>query len=352
MSSSPTARVAAEAEDAAPRDRHRADWLYGARWGLCFHYLADAAGQRSAAAMTPEAWNRRVDAFDADRFAETVAGLGARYVLFTIGQNSGYYCSPNAAYERRVGRSPAESRLSRRDLMSDLADTLTRVGVRLCAYLPSHAPANDRAAIERLRCTPAWDARRWSFRDDSYTIAEGVDKSLTDFQRAWETIVREWSDRWGPRIHAWWIDGCTYPDRMYRGEAAPNFYSFADALRSGNPDALVAFNGGTRIPPASMTDAEDYTAGEANHLLVAEHGWRPRRWVDGKQLHVLTYLAEAWGRGRPRFDADLAASWTRHVNGLGGAVTWDVPIAGDGSIPEDHATLLKAITERIDHARL
>ncbi len=37
---------------------------------------------------------------------------GAKYLLFTIGQNSGHYCTPNAAYDRIAGITP--SKCSRR----------------------------------------------------------------------------------------------------------------------------------------------------------------------------------------------------------------------------------------------
>ncbi|MGC8977662.1 MAG: hypothetical protein ACP5OB_08625, partial [Candidatus Ratteibacteria bacterium] len=36
------------------------------------------------------------------------------WLIFTIGQNSGFYCSPNKTYDEIVGRK--ESRLSKRDL--------------------------------------------------------------------------------------------------------------------------------------------------------------------------------------------------------------------------------------------
>ena len=47
-----------------------------------------------------------VDGFDVERLAEQLESVGARYYLITIGQNSGYYLSPNATYDRFVGRAP------------------------------------------------------------------------------------------------------------------------------------------------------------------------------------------------------------------------------------------------------
>jgi hypothetical protein len=66
----------------------------------------------------------------------------------TIGQNSGHYCSPNATYDRIVGITP--SKCSRRDLIADLAKTLSARNIRLMVYLPSGAPGADPVARQKL----------------------------------------------------------------------------------------------------------------------------------------------------------------------------------------------------------
>ena len=71
---------------------------------------------------------------------------------------------------------------------------------------------------------------------------------LVEFQRRWESIIREWSLRWGQDVSGWWIDGCYFPDQMYRFDDEPNFASFAAALKAGNPQAIVAFNPGVKVP--------------------------------------------------------------------------------------------------------
>lgn len=47
-----------------------------------------------------ETWNRQVDALDVEGLANQLASTGAKYLLFTIGQNSGHYCAPNAVHWR------------------------------------------------------------------------------------------------------------------------------------------------------------------------------------------------------------------------------------------------------------
>lgn len=79
------------------------DWFHKARWGVMTHYLGAPPSSKGEAELTAEMWNNQVDAFDAEGLADQLASTGAKYLLFTIGQNSGHYCSPNATYDKIVG---------------------------------------------------------------------------------------------------------------------------------------------------------------------------------------------------------------------------------------------------------
>jgi hypothetical protein len=322
------------------------------RWGIFVHYLADAASNTTAVDLPAEAWYRRVDGFDVERFADRAAAAGASWVGFTLGQNSGFFCSPNPVYDGFVGRTP--SRLSRRDLLGDLAAALARRGLRTMAYLPSHAPALDLQAVHALRCTPPWDCSAWSLGPAVLEPAAraACDDRVSEFQRRWEAVVAHWSQRWGGLVSAWWFDGCYHAERMYRHADAPNFASFAAAARAGNPQALVAMNPGVVLPvrPQAGSD-EDYTAGElSDHLPVPQQG----RWpgtpdgatIDGRQVHYFTYMGPWWGAGQaPRLPDGMAAGWTALATASGAGVTWDIPVAHDGAIPEAILWQLDAIRD-------
>ena len=88
----------------------KADWLHEARWGVMTHYLGAPPSSAGGAELTDEAWNEQVDAVDVGRLADQIASTGARYLLFTLGQNSGHYCAPNATYDKIVGIAPASAR--------------------------------------------------------------------------------------------------------------------------------------------------------------------------------------------------------------------------------------------------
>lgn len=314
--------------------RDRTGWFADCGWGVLCHWLAPDPD------LPAEIWNEWVDDFDVEGLADQLAGVGAPYLFITIGQNSGHYIAPNEAYDRHVGIRP--SKCSRRDLVTDLHGALGARGIELLVYLPGGAPAGDPVACERL----GWE---WGYEGE-WPDAWGTPRTgrrLAEFQSKWEQIVREWSRRWGRRVRGWWIDGCYFADEMYRHQDPPNFASFAAALRSGNPDALVAFNPGVRTPVICHSRHEDYTAGEVARALPE----CPGPWVerDGycARYHVLSYLGESWCKGSPRFPTELVVGYTRHITQKGGVITWDAPIQRSGLMPDVYVEQLRAIGRRM-----
>lgn len=311
---------------------HRTGWFHQAKWGVFTHYMADTVLKSEP--LSIESWNRAVDSFDVTAMAERLVEMGAGYYVITLGQNSGYYCSPNTTYDKFVGISP--SKCSRRDLVADLAAALAPKGIPLIVYLPAGAPDRDQEAMKALEWQPG-KYPHWSHPGGG---PDGGDPRLESFQRKWEAVISEWSTRWGDKVAGWWFDGCYYPDAMYRHAAPPNFESFAAAARAGNPNSLVAFNPGVIVPIMTMTPFEDYTAGEINEPDKVEC---PGRWLKHAQSHMLSYLGPSWAQSPPRFSAEQAVAFTRNFTDKGGVVTWDVPIASDGTIPEPFVEQLRKV---------
>jgi hypothetical protein len=316
--------------------RSNTDWFRDARWGVFFHFLGGAAST-SQHELPLATWNGRVDRFDVEGLSRQLAEIGAGYLCLTIGQNSGHYCAPNETYRGFVGDDLYAC--SHRDLISDLADALAPRGVRLLVYLPAGAPAAVPEICEKL----GWE---WGF-EGGWPHSWGTQrtgKRLAEFQVKWEAVIREWSLRWGKQVSGWWIDGCYFADEMYRHADPPNFASFAAALKAGNPDSLVAFNPGVLVPVISLTEHEDYTAGEIANALPAGDASAPlTRFVNDAQYHILSYLGGAWGAGEPRFPDALAAAYTRYINSREGVVTWDVPPGGTGLVPPAFMRQLAAL---------
>ena len=309
---------------AAVSAQNRAAWMQKAKWGVMSHYLADWQSRTHHLEMNPAQWNKLIDAFDAEKLATQLQSAGVSYFQITIGQNSGYYLAPNAAYDKITSANP--SKCSRRDLVADLYAALHPRGIKLLVYLPSGGPAGDHGASAALQ-----------WRNGPYPNKE--------FQLKWEQVIREWSMRWGKKVEGWWFDGCYFPNSMYRSPEAPNFASFAAAAREGNADSAIAFNPGVVYRILSMTPYEDFTAGEIDKpdLVSVRRSTEGR--MDGVQIQMLSFLGETWGMGEPRFTAEEAVKHTKKMIELRGAVTWDVPLALDGTISAAFLERLHAIAK-------
>jgi alpha-L-fucosidase len=263
------------------------DWLHEAKFGVFMHFLpADPAGLAL------------VEQFDAQALAEQLAKAGAGYFVITLGQNSGFFISPNRTYERYTGYSPGE-RCAKRDLPVDLFKALRPKGMRLMLYLPCQAP-NEDARAQR-----------------AFGLPEGKRDQPLDlvFAAKWAEVIREWSERYGDKVAGWWFDGAY--GHIQFNEAIAAVYT--RAAKSGNPRAIVTFNPGVNV--VHYTQAEDYTAGELNEPFAS---LPTSRWLDGSQWHALTFLGSNWGRRDIRYTDQQWTQWLRAVIDRGGVVTLDM----------------------------
>ncbi|MBF0245428.1 MAG: hypothetical protein HQL31_09190 [Planctomycetes bacterium] len=322
---------------------HITDWFMQAGWGVNIAFMAIEGESAGGAEIPAQEWNRQVDSFDCEGLAAQLATLGVAYCFLTLGQNSGHFCSPNATYDGIVGISP--SKCSRRDLPADLAAALAPHGIRLMVYLPSGAPAADKLACEKLE----WE---WGYSGGwpggwCDNLRTGV--RLEAFQVKWESVIREWAERWGRDVWGWWIDGCYFADEMYRNPVAPNFQSFSEAMKAGNPESLVAFNPGPAYPNKAHCKYEDYTAGEGSKyaFVLCQERWIVRE-GHAVQWHTYTWIGPDWGRGEvPRISSELLIGYTEQVTRNQGVITWDVPFDERGLIREPYLGMLGALSAAV-----
>ena len=327
--------------------RANTDWFRDCRWGVFTHYLTKPE-------TTADEWNRQVDAFDVKALANQLASVGAPYYFITLGQGSGHYCSPNETYDRIVGITP--SKCSKRDLVSDLFEALKPHGIRLMVYVPAEGSWGDHQARKGLKMTAHWsDDPKFDWQPGPHWAKY----RLPEFQRLWETVCRDWSLRFGKKIGGWWVDGAYAREQRYPDNEPPNLQTYAKALKAGNPDAIVAFNPGVKVPVICHSAYEDYTAGELSGDLPvggwglgdnpAFCGFGPiRRWVDGAQYHVLNFLGPFWCQSPPRFATELVVGYTKYVGDHEGVVTWDVPIDTKGVIPAPFIEQLRAVKKAME----
>jgi len=308
-------------------EQNRSGWMQG-KWGVMTHYLAEWQSREHNIRMSPEQWNKMVDNFDVEGLADQIKSTGASYHFLTVAQNSSYFISPNAAWEKYF--SNGTNKASHRDLILDMARALNKRGIKLIVY---------------STCAGPRDARQ-------YPMATPTTRDHRNKQHMlnWEKVIREWSLRWGTNVSGWWFDGCYTPNQLYDFPDPPNFQSFAAAARAGNPNAVIAFNRGVMDRVISITPFEDYSAGEINDVQTSRI-WRatPDGLVDGARIHKLSFLGRTWGMGEPRYTNldDVVIPWTRKIVDAGGAMTWDVPIQPNGLISEPYMKQLRAIGEAL-----
>ena len=167
-----------------------------------------------------------------------------------------------------------------------------------------------------------------------------------------EFIVRYYAKKYGDKIDGWWFDGAN--ELTFR--SGPNEVQlWKDAVRSGNPDAICAFNQGTN-PNFRCLDECDYFGGhptirtiapfwsvEYNYHMVYDIEDSP--WMDtigtpvvhtedGALGHVFMGMQPNWTSGDLEFPEGQAIDWTRRVVAAGGMYSWAIPRVRDGNMSE------------------
>jgi hypothetical protein len=281
---------------------HRADWLYQAKWGVMFHYVYSIRMDNPS----HEKWDQRIKAFDVNGLADQLASVGAGYFLLSLAQGPPPN-SPNSVYDKYAANMP-KPRSMTRDLIADASAALARKGISLMVYSPGGAPG---VVAPEGKFFPDW----------------------------WPDALREYSRRWGKGVRGWWFDGFSKPEERNR--------ILSEAVRSGNPDALCAFNRPHGFRRNSIY--EDYTSGDTPHVPDSEC---KGRFVDNCQWHMLSFLAFLWGHcvrktDVPRYPTEFVAETTRKLVSAGGVVTWDVPALASGLVPEAYMEQLAAIGRQL-----
>ena len=312
----------------------RAEWLREAKWGVMIHYQPEwLAAENQMDSIDIDKWNELIDNFDCEKLAKQLSEAGAGYLIITVRHGPPFFLSPNATYDRYTGQVP--SRCSKRDLMMDLSDALNKYGIKLIAYIHIQAPGQNEAELKGFTLDRTDYYKSGPFERNAEAISR------------WQEVIREYSMRWGDKVSGWWFDACYRPNTNYRHPDAPNFESLTAAARAGNPNRIVTYNPGRFPRIMSITQYEDYTAGEINDLDRIKWAYAYDGKIDGKQMHILSFLGNYWGQGDPRFTSEQVLRYSRDITKIGGAITWDVPPKLDGTIPDDFMKQLVKIGEAL-----
>jgi len=335
----------------------RASWMRQGKFGMMVHWLAQRTPQQYETPIKDH--NDAVNRFDLGQFLDGFRRTQADWLIFTIGQNTGYYASPNSVLDRLAGPGYG----SDRDLVLEIAKGVKSLGARMIAYIPAGVGATP----EAVRKAFDWKKEKGAPMDEA--------------QRRFTAFIAEYSRRFGPLLDGWWFDG-VYPDHPMRQNLPVYEKLWLDAARAGNPNAAVSFNdmsfcGSLSLP---VTPDQDYLAGETEFLMngkvrygrgtetltPATHTPQP---PPNCLWHCLVPIDVMWERGiafadwqsppfawvapkphqmeRPLYTVADLESLVRDFKAVGGGVTFNVGIFQEGSLGPETVNRLAELARRV-----
>lgn len=340
------------------------DWFSAAKYGLFFHYIPGENNIPKVVEIRDttkkhNSWDSIVNSFNVNAFAKQMCQLNVGYVIFTIGQTSGYYVSPNTAYLNYTHTKLGDY-CSTRDLISEIADALNANGIKLIVYLAAQGPT---------------DTDKDSNTIDNIFLLEGEDGNALNphFRSRYNTMIAEWSYRWGKKVSGWWFDGC-WVDGYSKTTATNkdpqnNLNDLIAAAKAGNADAIVATNYGVDEwcpPPSYMAD---FTAGEIRELalplpnpttLMGTRFQNVYNW-SYLQIHYLSYLGpdaidpitqqkvpgSGWAKPGLKYTNETVLNFIKSANANDRVVTLDAAIFKDGKLDPQQVGQLAFIRNQI-----
>ena len=308
------------------RGNPNTDWFRDAAYGIMVHYLKPVIVPDGGAIE----WNNAVNSFDVEKFANQSKEAGVGFVMLTLGQNSGYYCSPNATFDSIVGVKPGEL-CSNRDLPLDLIKELNKHNIPLILYLPGNPPVGNKLVSERFK---------YPFKNDSATSQYN--------QPILENMIREWSLRYGDGVKGWWFDGL-YSWNAIRSTRMDmslkhNISTHTLAAKAGNKQSIVSYNYGFGEIQVN-TPYCDYSSGEKRTIDEFPSG----RWIeDGVQWFLFTYLGEKWGGKGQQFETDKLSSMAEKIVKSEGILCLEVVVDATGEILPHHLEQIKEVGRNLE----
>lgn len=313
------------------------------RWGVFNHYVCTPGRDRHYGGVDLSDWNKTVDSFDVEKLAHTLYEIGAGYYFITLNHGSEYILAPNEAYERFLQVQKGEL-CSHRDLIDDIYHALSKYDIDLCLYFNCLSPFNycygDKyRSLLGIKLNEKPEVQR-----DVLTINDGE-----AFIKNWVDVLHEYAERYRDKVKMWWLDSC-YDYSGYTDELLKYYH---DAIKSGNPDALIGFNKAELLlnPGGDLKKSckyEEVTCGEN-----VKFDYIPKLGdIDGALAHLLIPIGADpngfagtswWGARDTMYSHEFLKKYIDTVNAVGGIVTLDIRIEPDGSFDEKQIEVLKNI---------
>ena len=289
-------------------------WFKEAKYGLNVAFFPEIYPQFKGKDLSDGTWNKMVNDFDVKGLVSDVLKTGSKYLIFSVGQTSGYYTSPSSVFTTTTNTKIGEF-VPKRDLVKDIAVALKKYNIPLLVYVGVEGPITAPAKI-----TSTFPAKN--------------DQADDENRKTFNAMIREWSGRWKSDVSGWWLDGC-YPwvaglGNTPVGEA--NIDALITATKFGNKQAISTCNPSIEIfKPLSVK--QDFMAGEEEYF----HRYPRGRFIKykGKQIqwHVMSFLGNNWSEASSnRYSKRQLVEYVKGATQLGGVVTIDVAVTPNGRI--------------------
>jgi alpha-L-fucosidase len=236
--------------------------------------------------------NAVADALDVKALASVAQGMGAQYVIFTA-----FHAGMNLLYPSRFWGSVFPNKVSKRDVIGDLADALKAKDIPLILYVHS----DDRHDLT--------EAEQKKLMENGYS----AQVNLTDPPEQRPTIDPVWDAtyvrlideiglRYGGRIDGYWED-----DGWHNGPKVKV------VMLKHTPDAAIWQNGGWSGPPATLIGSEQANQQHQWAALVTKewyaNGGKMTR--TAREMYQTTVL---WAATQGQVNGGIAWSTGPYVN--------------------------------------
>jgi hypothetical protein len=298
-------------------------WMTNGKYGIFMHYQYRILLNYSVktnpmlpnlSQMTADEWNRFVDGFDVNGFADQMDRAKIGWVLFCIDDHFfAWACSPNETFSKYTGYAPGE-KCSRRDLIMDLAEALNARGIKLICYF---AGLNGYNKDPKVSAGLSDSMDRGFYNEKTPPSAESRKRRLE--------ILKEYADRYKDKIAGWWFD-CVELN-TYKDEP-DDWWKIHSIVRTANPKAVIAFSYGGNEFGCVNSGIDDYTAGDTwskQDLNLLTPKTLPSQ--DGILWHGKIYCGNVYhGQGDAnQFTDQELIDWIKACNSQGGVCTLDWP---------------------------
>lgn len=202
--------------------------------------------------------NAVADGLDVKALASVAESMGAQYVIFTA-----YHAGMNLMYPSPLWGRAFPHKVSRRDVIADLAEALKARGIPLVLYVHPD-DRHDLTAAEQKTLVE----NGLSTQSD---ISQQSDRRPKDpaWQSTYVRLIDEIGVRYGGRIVGYWEDG-----------GAGDGPRVKAAMLVHTPDAAIWKNGGRSGPPATLIGSETENRQEQWAATVGGNHW----WASGGKI--------------------------------------------------------------------